>query len=110
VQSLTAGEEQPQAPAQAGGCPAGKWLGRKGPGGPGGHQRLNTHKQRVLAAKEANSTLGCIERSLASRSREMICPLCSALVRPHLQYRVQCWAPQYKTWTHWRQSHEGPPR
>lgn len=38
VQSPTAGEEQPQAPVEAGGWPAGKQLCRKEPGSPGGDQ------------------------------------------------------------------------
>ncbi|GAB0184764.1 hypothetical protein GRJ2_000941700 [Grus japonensis] len=60
------------------------------------YEKLNTIQQHALAAQKANCILGCIKRSVTSRLREGILPLYSALMRPHLEYCIQLWGPQYK--------------
>ncbi|KAK4824510.1 hypothetical protein QYF61_015908 [Mycteria americana] len=59
-------------------------------------EKLDMSQQSELAAQKGNRILSCIKSSVASRSREVILPLCSALVRPHLESCIQLWSPQHK--------------
>jgi len=61
-----------------------------------GGEKLDVNQYPELAAQKANCVLGCIKKGTASGEREVIGPLYSALVRPHLVYCVQARGPQHK--------------
>jgi len=52
-------------------------------------ERFSMSLQYVLAAQKANCIPGCIKKSVTSRLRQLILPLYSALMRPHLEYCIQ---------------------
>ncbi|PKU41391.1 hypothetical protein llap_8309 [Limosa lapponica baueri] len=59
-------------------------------------EKLNVSWQCALVAQKANRILGCIKRNVDSRAREVILPLYSNLMTPHLECCVQLWDPQHK--------------
>jgi len=59
-------------------------------------ENIHTSQISCICANKLPELLGCIRRSVTSRSREVLLPLYSALVRPHLEYSVQFWAPHFK--------------
>jgi len=59
------------------------------------NEKLGVTWRCALTAQKTNHILGCIKSSRASRLREVILPLYSALVRPYLESCIQLWSPQY---------------
>ena len=58
--------------------------------------KLDMSLQCALAAQKVNCILHFINRSKVSRLREVILPLCSVLMGPHLEYCIQIRSPQYR--------------
>ena len=57
---------------------------------------LQASKQCIEAEKKAQKILGYIKRQFTTRKKETILTLYNALVRPHLEYAVQFWAPSQR--------------
>ena len=57
---------------------------------------IHLRELHLQPRRPTNHILGCIKKSVTNRSREVILPLCSAFMRPQLQYCIQFWGPQHK--------------
>ena len=50
-------------------------------------------EQCRIAASKGNQILGMSRRNITYKEKELIVPLCKAIVRPHLEYCIQAWRP-----------------
>lgn len=85
--------EQPQAADNAGGYPGFAEKNLRVPV----DAKVTISQKCALRARKANSLLGCIRQNMAIKTREMIFPHYSSLLKPHLLCCVMFWDPQYKT-------------
>jgi len=59
-------------------------------------EKLNVSQQCSLAAWKATGILDSVRSGVASRNREVIVYLYSALMSSHLEYGIQVWGSQYR--------------
>jgi len=73
-------------------------------------EKLDMSHQCVLTTQKANRILGCIKSSVASRSREVILPLCSGETPPGVLCPALEAPCTRRTWSYWSGSRGGPQR
>ncbi len=56
---------------------------------------LKFSQQCKYSAGKVNLMLGFINRNFSFKTKDIILPLSTSLVRPHLEYAVQFWAPHH---------------
>ncbi len=56
---------------------------------------LKFSQQCKDAAGKANRMLGFMNRNISFKIKDVVLPLYTSLVRPHLEYDVQFWAPHH---------------
>ena len=54
---------------------------------------MKVSEQCRIAASKGNQVLGMIRRNITYKEKSLIIPLYKAIVRPHLEYRIQAWNP-----------------
>ena len=57
---------------------------------------MKVSEQCGIAASKGNQILGLIGRIITYKEKQLIAPLCKAIVRPHLEYCIQAWRPYCK--------------
>ena len=57
---------------------------------------MNVSQQCRIAASKGNKIVGLTRRTITSKEKQLIVPLYKAIVRPHLEYRIQAWRPYHK--------------
>ena len=57
---------------------------------------MKVSEQCGIAASKGNQILGLIRRTITYKEKQLIVPLCKAIVRPHLEYCIQAWRPYHK--------------
>jgi len=74
---------------------AGEQPRRKGPEG-ADQQQAQWESAACPGSQEGKPHPGCIKHSIPTWLKDVIIPLYLTYVRPHLEYGVQFWAPQFK--------------
>ena len=57
---------------------------------------MKVSEQCGIAAAKGNQNLGLFRRNIVYKEKELIIPLYTTIVRPHLEYCMQAWRPYRK--------------